>query len=201
MSDIRFQQLKERTYTDFLNAGLQLILDKGYDAVTITEIAQLADYGRSTFYLHFDDKEDLVWALLKNHMTQLDEQILALVAPLESPIREWVAWQAIFAAIDVARPFFVQMEGELSRRLRQWQKDRLIDTFERQLQEGYYSLLIDVPPVIGARFIVGALLEILEYWLYHPEQGNAEVMAGHMFRLVFRQEPPQVAVPQLQLPR
>ena len=199
MSDIRFQQLKERTYTDFLNAGLQLILEKGYDAVTITGIAQLADYGRSTFYLHFDDKEDLVWALLKNHMTQLDEQILALVAELESPVREWVAWQAIFAAIDVARPFFVQMDGELSRRLRQWQKDRLIDTFERQLREGYYSLLIDVPPAIGARFIVGALLEILDYWLYHPEQGNPEAMAGHMFRLVFRREPPQDAVPQLQL--
>ena len=44
-------------------------------------------------------------------------------------------------------------------------------------------------PELGARFIVGALLELLDYWLQHPEAGTPEVMARHMFRLVFRRDP------------
>jgi hypothetical protein len=45
-----------------------------------------------------------------------------------------------------------------------------------------------VPPEIGARFVVGALLEILEYWLWHPEAGDAVTMTEYFFRLIFRRE-------------
>ncbi|GGK65290.1 hypothetical protein Sme01_24530 [Sphaerisporangium melleum] len=47
---------------------MALILEKGYDAVTVTDIIARADVGRSTFYAHFTDKKD---ALLSN-IDQLD---------------------------------------------------------------------------------------------------------------------------------
>lgn len=37
-----------------------LILEKGYDAVSIRDILQRSGVGRSTFYLHFEDKEQLM---------------------------------------------------------------------------------------------------------------------------------------------
>ena len=189
MSDKRFDHLKHRTRAAFLTAGLELILEKGYDAVSVSDIAQLADYGRSTFYLHFRDKEDLVWTLLKNQMAQLDQQVVTAVAGLPSPQREFHAWEIIFATIDAQRPFFLQLDSDLSRRLRQMQKECLIENFARQLRDGVFSLLLDVPPEIGARFIVGALLELLDYWLHYPEASSAEALARYMFRLVFRTEP------------
>ena len=185
----RQQRRTAQMRADFLEAAIQLILEKGYDAVTVTEIADKADYGRSTFYLHFKDKEDLVWHMLREAMNSLDERIQESVGHLPTPLREWRSWQMIFAEIDTQRPFYLQMDGELSRRLRQWQKDYLIETFEKQLKEEVFSLQVDVPAEIGARFIVGALLEILDYWLLHPEV-KADDMAGYMFHLVYRQPPP-----------
>jgi AcrR family transcriptional regulator len=189
MSDIRFQKLRQRTESAFLRAALELILERGYDAVSVTDIVRLADYGRSTFYLHFRDKEDLVWRLLQNQTDQLDAQVMRAVEPLPSPRREYRAWLIIFETIDQQREFFLKMDGEFSRRLRQQQKLYLTRSFERRLQEGFYDFGWNVAPAIAARFVVGALLEILEYWLVRPDLGRPEEMARAMYQLVYRQEP------------
>lgn len=192
MSMNRAEKHQQETRQAFIFATLQLIMEKGYDNVTVADIVRVADYGRSTFYLHFKDKEDVVWAMLLHHMTLLDEQIRDNVAHLPSPLREWRAWYMIFADIERQRPFFLQADGKFARQLRQMQKDQLITTFTQQLRDGEYSILQDVPPEIGARFVVGALLELLDYWLIHPEAGDPRTMANYMFQLIFREPPPTV---------
>jgi AcrR family transcriptional regulator len=42
------------------DALVSLILEKGYEKATITDILTRADVGRSTFYLHFENKEQLL---------------------------------------------------------------------------------------------------------------------------------------------
>src|SRR6476469_6803792 len=41
-----------------------LILEKGYEAVTVQEVIDRADVGRSTFYAHFIDKDALLMEIL-----------------------------------------------------------------------------------------------------------------------------------------
>lgn len=52
---------------------MSLTLDKGYDAVTVGDICDAANVGRSTFYAHFPNKD----ALLRSGMENLRE-ILAV---------------------------------------------------------------------------------------------------------------------------
>ena len=180
----RFELNKQKIRNAFFGSAVTLILEKGYDAVTVSEICDLADYGRSTFYLHFQNKEDLVWAILKHNLSFMDKQVLDAVKAMESPQREWTAWYTIFQTIPFQRTFYLKLNGDLSLRLRQWQKQQLLTVFEAQLREGIYSLLLDdIPPDIGARFITGAILEVLEYWLMHPELGDPQTMATYFFRL------------------
>ncbi len=46
------------------DAFIALILEKGYEAVTVQEIIDRANVGRSTFYAHFESKEQLLFSLL-----------------------------------------------------------------------------------------------------------------------------------------
>src|SRR5690349_12821508 len=49
-----------RTRRALHEALISLILRKGYDSITIQEIIDAADVGRSTFYAHYTSKEDLL---------------------------------------------------------------------------------------------------------------------------------------------
>lgn len=48
-----------RTRKSLRDALIELILEKHYDDITVQNIIDRADVGRSTFYTHYRDKEDL----------------------------------------------------------------------------------------------------------------------------------------------
>ena len=48
-----------RTLGTLHQALLSLILEKGYDAISVEDICERANVGRSTFYAHFTSKDDL----------------------------------------------------------------------------------------------------------------------------------------------
>ncbi len=49
----------QRTRQLLHDALISLILQKGYDRITVQDIVDRANVGRSTFYDHFQDKDDL----------------------------------------------------------------------------------------------------------------------------------------------
>ncbi|MEU8246303.1 TetR/AcrR family transcriptional regulator [Nonomuraea sp. NPDC048916] len=53
-----------RTRRIIRQALVELILSKGYEAVTVTDIINRADVGRSTFYAHFTDKQEVLFSSL-----------------------------------------------------------------------------------------------------------------------------------------
>ncbi len=178
-----------KTRNALINAGLALILMRGYDQISVTDITDYADYGRSTFYLYFRDKEDLAWQLLKQQSDQMDTLLIQATEHLSSPQREWEAWKLMFETVDYQREFFDKMDGKLSRPLRLIQKQYLIEMFQRNLESGFFRVGADVPPDIAALFLVGTTVEIMEYWVQHPERGTAEEMASMVYQIVFHKLP------------
>ena len=65
----------ERTRQAILGAFRDLVLTRGYDAISVRDIVEAAGVGRSTFYEHFDDKDDLFRASLHPLLTVLAEAI------------------------------------------------------------------------------------------------------------------------------
>jgi AcrR family transcriptional regulator len=49
-----------RTRQALHQALIRLVLERGYDQITVADIADAANVGRSTFYAHFTDKDDLL---------------------------------------------------------------------------------------------------------------------------------------------
>ena len=55
------------------DALIELVAEKGYESVSIREILDEANVGRSTFYAHFQDKEQLLHSIL-DRLNELFEQ-------------------------------------------------------------------------------------------------------------------------------
>jgi AcrR family transcriptional regulator len=57
---------ENRTRTAGFDALFSLIHDKAYDAISVKEILDRANVGRSTFYTHFRDKDELLFSGMRD---------------------------------------------------------------------------------------------------------------------------------------
>ena len=72
--DRRITKTRKAIYTAFL----QLLNQKDYESITVQEIIDLADVGRSTFYSHYESKELLLDELCRylfHHLFEREENI------------------------------------------------------------------------------------------------------------------------------
>jgi len=60
-----------RTKQDFKNTFIFLMREKPYENVTVTDIVEHADYNRTTFYRHYQDKEQLTEELVEDTINEL----------------------------------------------------------------------------------------------------------------------------------
>ena len=61
-----------RTRTSIVEAFLALVVERGYERVTVQDILDRADVGRSTFYAHYRDKEALLMSCFDELSADLD---------------------------------------------------------------------------------------------------------------------------------
>jgi AcrR family transcriptional regulator len=63
-----------RTRHTLMQAMVELMRSKRFDAITVQEITDHANVGRSTFYAHFTDKDDLLIDGVRRMLDSLDTQ-------------------------------------------------------------------------------------------------------------------------------
>ena len=67
-----------RTRVNLTEALIALVLDRGYEAITVQDILDRADVGRSTFYAHFRDKEALLLSCFDDLREELSRDLDAM---------------------------------------------------------------------------------------------------------------------------
>lgn len=65
------ERKKAQTRLDLARAAVRLFQQKGFDACTVDDIVDAADYSRSTFFRYFGSKEDVVFGDLPDRLGQL----------------------------------------------------------------------------------------------------------------------------------
>lgn len=70
------QKRKTNTKENIKKAFIQLIKDKGFDSLTVSDLAREANINRGTFYLHYLDKYDLLDKLEMDIIEDLKEILL-----------------------------------------------------------------------------------------------------------------------------
>jgi AcrR family transcriptional regulator len=156
-----------RTRRMLRDACISLILEKGYEAVTVEEIAERADVGRTTFYMHYRDKADLFVKSIGRISEELHEQIVPLVFSQEGVIAETPVLMIFEHAAKNADLYRVILSGAGDGAgLQQLRHD--IARYARLAYEAEATVL-DVRPSIPMEVItyhfVGALISLVKWWL------------------------------------
>jgi len=75
----------QRTRRSLREALVAVLIERGCEGFSVQDVCDRADIGRSTFYTHFADKEDLVQGGLEDLRAELRAQVLATGADPEHP--------------------------------------------------------------------------------------------------------------------
>ncbi|KKE78233.1 TetR/AcrR family transcriptional regulator [Bacilli bacterium] len=70
---------KELTRDMIMDAARDLFVEKGYQQVSMRQIAKKLNYSHGAIYYHFKNKAELFYALVKNHFLMLDQKIEEIV--------------------------------------------------------------------------------------------------------------------------
>ena len=76
---------KQRTKADLERAAMRLFAERGFDAVTVDDIAAAVDVSARTFFRHFGSKDDVLMSFHRERLDRLRKQLASRPGD-ESPL-------------------------------------------------------------------------------------------------------------------
>ncbi len=188
----RAERRKQQTHELIKQAAGELLLERGYPALTVQAITERADVGYGTFYLHFGDKDDVVWAVMHDLAQAYRAQVDAQLVDVPYPRKEYLGWLAIFRYVGTIRDQFVAYFGSQgSAKLVSLYQAYLAQMTEENIREARYMPGLDLPIGFTAQYMAGALMRLLVWWCETRSDYTPEQMAAMLFEIVYRQPPPK----------
>jgi AcrR family transcriptional regulator len=155
-----------RTRQLLVQALLALVQEKGFEAVTVQDIIDRADVGRSTFYVHFVDKEDLLVQAMDPFSADLKERQRKALRAGRPPDQGAFAFShELFSHADGHRDLFRAVVGKESAVILQRHFQRL----QRELVREEVKALAGAanPALVEAvvQSVASALFGLLAWWI------------------------------------
>ncbi len=165
------------------DALLALILEKGYNTVTIKDITERADVAYVTFFRHFESKDDLLRRRLAEELQALRARIEGAALAAQAGQGDTVAGQLIFEQVREKRALYqalLSTQGSLP--VRKHVQATLAAIFLDSCRPLRESRL--VPAEMAANHMAASVLALIEWWLDHDLAQTAQHMARIYERLV-----------------
>jgi AcrR family transcriptional regulator len=160
-----------RTKEAIRDAVIDLIAEKGFEAVSVSDISERANINRGTFYLHYKDKYDLLEQIEAGIIQEMKVMIgeVAALDPLkmrdiDEPLPMIVAMFEFIAAHAALMRCVLGLKGNIAFQDRV--KKAIEETF---LKTGFFTNLKDedlfVPREYFTAYIISAHLGVVQSWL------------------------------------
>jgi AcrR family transcriptional regulator len=178
-----------RTRRALKEALLGLILEEGFTAVTVEEITDRADVGRTTFYLHYRDKEELLLESISELAEGLVEEIsqVPMVDPVSGQPAVSRAVEVTFRHAsenpDLYRVILQSGFRHGAGRLREIMNAAVHQIIEGVARNEQRSLKPQVPMPVLSNYLVGSWIGVMTWWLEDDMPYSPAEMAG-MFEKV-----------------
>jgi AcrR family transcriptional regulator len=171
-----------RTRQSLHDAFIALIIEKGYENTTIQDILDRADVGRSTFYVHYRDKEALLMTSFDDMRDQLERELtdITVADPIDVALPAALLFQHAHRHKLVYRAVCGHQGGPLVQRYLR----RLIgDVLRKSLRPQLSRSSSHVPADVAAEFYTSAALGLLVWWVDQDFCGDHVWLTEHYRKL------------------
>jgi AcrR family transcriptional regulator len=172
----------QRTRDALGGALIGLIQEKPFETITVQHILDRAHIGRSTFYVHYRDKDDLFLSDLEDFLESVSTLLVRQqeASKRVAPVRELFAHVAEMRQLHTAlvaagkmRDFVEMGQGYFARAI------------ERRLKQLSVSSKNDLQHAAMSHAFAGALLSLMTWWLDHGASGSPELMDDLYHQMVW----------------
>lgn len=173
-----------RTREKLGQALIDLILEKPISAITIQEVLERAGVGRSTFYVHFRDKNDLLFSQLEMFLEFMSMKLSReredsrRVAPVEEMFEHIGGQNRIYRALAESgqlQDFFDMAQDAFAR------------SIARRLREsGRVTGLSRTELAARGTVLAGSLLALMRWWIDRGAKESPKAMDALFHRMVWK---------------
>ncbi|MEW2298273.1 helix-turn-helix domain-containing protein [Streptomyces sp. NPDC006743] len=165
------------------DALVELVLERGFTALTVEDVTERADVARATFYAHFRDKEDLFARVTADLLAELSERLAPVVADSAVGFTGKPVLEMLRHARERRDLYRIVLRGEGDGRPLQMFVDACArataEEFRARAQRNAVQPRID--PELLARVWVGEQIAVLRWWV---EQDTPALPAEEVVRML-----------------
>jgi AcrR family transcriptional regulator len=168
----------QRTQNLLHQSLVGLIEEKGYAAITVQDILDRANLGRSTFYKHYRDKDDLLVSGFEHLKNLFETSDPPARRSRESPPPNVSPSLAFFRHAGEHHQLYKAMVGKrggevVQKYLYQYISDLMKKHLDQQIPS---STKLAVPREVMVHYFVSSFLALLTWWLDHDLPYPADQM-------------------------
>lgn len=171
--DLRVQ----RTRSFLREAFLKLIIEHGYEPITVRQIAKEAQVGYKTFYRHYESKEALLHTILAELVNDV-RQTLDRSESSQTPLQNTM--MALRFTKDNGDLFLALMQSPVA--------DQLLQPLLQAMTEEGAAFLtdMDVPNELAIYHFAASFDALIKWWLKQGMPYSVEEMAIYIHRLIIQ---------------
>lgn len=160
-------------------AFMDLVVDVGFNAITIQMLADRAMINRATFYRHYQDIHDLVEKVYLTLIAEYFESVQPYmpghpVEALQCLFEHCGRYAAFYQALLSDLPYFQKLNRDHG--------EQQLAAFFKQI--GVDPQCMTVPLPIVSRYWITAQIGVVQWWLESGQQIPAREMAQYVWQLL-----------------
>lgn len=188
-NNLRLDRRVNRTRRQLRDAMMSLVLERGYNAVTIEDITERADLGRTTFYLHYQSKYDLLVESLEEIAQDLKVQVEHQAYTEKNQGIQTNPVTVVFQHVEENRDLYrILLKGEgsiTSSKVHDIMTEGVRD-FLKQHVEGNKNKPPEIPLDVVAGYFASAMMGFIAWWLDKDLPYTGEGASDLFMKLFFR---------------
>jgi AcrR family transcriptional regulator len=157
------------------------MVEQGFEVTTVADITERANVGRSTFYAHFADKEDLLQESLQGLRAFLSSQTI-VSDPKSGPTHPALTFSLPMLTHVSAQKALFSALMRTGHAVQEHMRIMLLDLVSEALSNS--SSLSSSERALQAHFITGSFQSVLGWWMQDPTSSSAEEVVARFRALV-----------------